>query len=191
MSRSSTLAILIMAALVSGCGSTPQSDHYILTAFSGEAPGNSGPSIGVGPVTVPEFLNRQAMVINQDDHKLRIAKYDRWAEPLIDGVRRVMAVNLASLLDTQKVQTFPWLRSDPPRFGLEINIIEFSAQDSSTRLIAKWILRNISENQIIEQRFSNLDVQAADSSPASIAEAYSELLAQLSREIASEFPREK
>lgn len=183
------ISLLVAAVtLLAACGSTPQSNHYMLSTIGEGTSGNTGPSLGVGPISVPQYLDRNAMVINEDDNKLKIAAFDRWAEPLGDGIQRVLSLNLAELLNTQQVQTFPWPRSSKPRFGIEINVVEFSAKGQSTRLIAKWMLRDLEKDIVLEQKIVKFSTQAKSAEPASIAAAYSELLAMLSREIAGRIP---
>ena len=62
-------------------------------------------------MTIPEYLNRENMVFNSEENALFIADSDRWAEPLQKGIQRVLAMNLASLLDTQNIRLHPWARN--------------------------------------------------------------------------------
>jgi uncharacterized lipoprotein YmbA len=188
MSSWKNLLFVAAALFLTACGSTPQSNHYMLSTIGEGTAGNTGPAIGIGPITVPEYLNRNAMVLNEDSNRLKIAKYDRWAEPMGNGIQRVVAVNLAELLDTQQVDIFPWARSATVQYSVEINVVEFSAHGTSTRLIAKWVLQDVKAGKVLAQKISRLSSQAASAEPASIAAAYSDLLAQLSREIAGKFP---
>ncbi|UCC31474.1 MAG: membrane integrity-associated transporter subunit PqiC [Phycisphaerales bacterium] len=41
-------------------------------------------------------------------HRLTLAEFDRWAEPLAFGFSRVLAENLSALLLTDRVLLFPW-----------------------------------------------------------------------------------
>lgn len=185
MSQTWKLLTLLLALLISACGSTPQSDYYILSTLPDDTGGNTGPFIGVGPITVPQYLDRKGIVTREDSNHLKISSFHRWAEPLPDGVQRVVAVNLAGLLDTEQVTTFPWLRSTPPEYGVEMNVVELSAEGRNTRLVVKWVLRDLADNAVIEQRISNYTRQAGGAEPGDIAAAYSDLLAQLSRDIAA------
>ena len=184
MKRTWKLPALLLTLLLAGCGSTPQSDYYILSTLPGDAGGNTGPFIGVGPITVPQYLDRKGIVTREDDNHLKISSFHRWAEPLPDGVQRVVAVNLASLLDTQQVAIFPWLRSTSPDYGIEMNVVELSSVGKDTRLIVKWVLRDIAAGMVVEQRISNFQHRANGEEPGEIAAAYSELLAKLSQDIA-------
>jgi uncharacterized lipoprotein YmbA len=175
---------LLLFGLLSGCGSTPRSDYYVLSADAPGQPGTSGPAIGVGPVTVPEYLKRGPMVINRDTHRLTLAEFDRWAEPLDFGIRRVVSVNLAVLLDTQEVQNFPWRRDTPPRFGISISVAQFSVKDTEAILIAEWSILDVEARHMKEQRISRFTTSADSNEAESVAAAYSNLLLQLSETIA-------
>ena len=80
MSRMTLPSLLAgMLIVLAACGSTPPSDYYVLSAAATETPSGDSPSLGVGPVSIPEYLNRNSMVFNRDGNKLEIASFARWA----------------------------------------------------------------------------------------------------------------
>jgi uncharacterized lipoprotein YmbA len=178
------LIILVLLGLIAACGSTPPSNFYMLSADAPGIPGTSGPAIGVGPVSVPEYLRRSQMVLNRDSHRLILAEYDRWAEPLQDGIQRVLAINLSSLLDTQNVQIYPWRRDDPPRFGVQVAVAQFSITDGRALLIAEWTVTDVADRSTVTQRIGNYREDVGSDEPERVAAAYSALLLQLSDDIA-------
>ncbi len=176
---------LSLAVLITACGSTPRSNYYMLSAESNGMVGSSGPSLGIGPVTVPEYLKRREMVLNRSANKLELADYDRWAEPLDAGIMRVMALNLAILLKTQQVQVFPWRRNSQPDYSVRIAVVQFSISGHTAELVCEWSVSAPATGATLSQQISQLQTRARDAEPDSIAAAYSELLAQLAREIAA------
>ena len=176
---------MLLTGLVAACGSTPRSDYYMLSANAKGSVGSEGPSIGVGPVSVPEYLKRREMVLNRSANRLDMADYDRWAEPLDAGILRVTALNLSLLLKTQQVQTFPWRRSNLPDFGISIAVIQFSMKGSQAQLVAQWTVTEPATGNAAMQHISRINKTAAGSEPEDVAAAYSELLRQLSEEIAA------
>ena len=132
------ISSILVALLISGCGSTPRSNYYMLSAEASGSPGGEGPSIGVGPITVPDYLKRKEMVLNRDANRLELAEYDRWAESLDAGILRVTALNLAALLETQQVQRFPWRRAGIPDYGVSVAVVQFSVNDANALLVAEW-----------------------------------------------------
>ena len=99
--------IIILPLLLGACGTTPASKYYLLSAETSRVPQGSTPSLGVGPIEIPEYLNRNALVYGREGNRLHVANFERWAEPLDSSIGRVVSLNLAALLDTQNVQRFP------------------------------------------------------------------------------------
>ena len=187
-----TFKTLIMALtlplVLAGCGTTPASKFYLLSAESAQLPSGTTPSLGVGPIEIPEYLNRNALVYNREGNRLHIANFERWAEPLDSSISRVIRLNLASLLDTQNVQSFPWSKSDEPEYGIEVTVLNLDANDQRARLIAEWhIYRAHKHRETILRRVIELEqaMPVGAVSAAEVAPAYSQLLLQLSEIIAA------
>jgi uncharacterized lipoprotein YmbA len=176
---------IMLLALVSACGSTPRSNYYMLSAGAQAHTEAKGPSLGLGPITVPEYLKRREMVLQQSSHKLNVAEFERWAEPLDAGVFRVTSQNLAVLLNTQQIQAFPWHRSSLPDYGISIALVELSIKSGQAFLVAKWTLSNPSNGEALDQHISTFKIPTTGTGPESMAGAYSELLRQLAVEIAN------
>ena len=179
--------LLALACLFAACGSTPQSDYYMLTADARGGPIGEGVSLGVGPVSIPDYLKTRQIVMNRNDHLLQLAEYDRWAEPLDAGVRRVVAVNLAILMDTNRVQTFPWRRDAVPEYAVRIAIIQFAAQDNEALLVAEWAITLPGEGISGERGITRLTTPIAGAEPEHVAGAYSKLLLDFSEVVADGF----
>jgi len=180
---------LMIAALVllTGCGTTPSSNYYLLSSPENGLPGGAEPSLGIGPIVIPEYLNRNSMVFLEGENALHIASYERWAEPLGDGIQRVMAMNLAGMLDTQNVRAFPWAQSRAPEYGIRLRIAALDAGQGKARLVAEWVLLNESATSEVTRRLSRLEagIPEGDDRGSAVAAAYSELLYRLSEEIAA------
>jgi uncharacterized lipoprotein YmbA len=185
MSHRNWILCLSLALLVSACGSTPRSNYYMLSAETGGALGSGGPSLGIGPVTVPEYLQRREMVLNRSSNQLQLADYDRWAEPLDAGILRVISLNLARTLNTQRLQSYPWRRDYHPDYSVSVAVVQFAMQDRNAELVAEWTVKGPAGTTTVTRQISQLSTLAADNEPGSVAAAYSELLAQLAGKIAA------
>ncbi len=181
------LLALTLSLALAGCGTSPASNYYLLSSDTGQTPSGSTPSIGVGPVKIPEYLNRNAFIYNREGNRLHIASFERWAEPMDSGISRVVSLNLASLLDTQDVQGYPWPRSERPEYAVEISLLSLDASDRKASLVAEWRLHRPQSNETIIRRISKLDYDMPPGpvTAAEIAPAYSNLLHQLSEIIAA------
>jgi uncharacterized lipoprotein YmbA len=185
MQQSNLFFGLLIAILVGACGSTPRSNYYMLSADATGAAGSGGPAIGVGPVTVPEYLKHREIVLNRDAHKIDLESYERWAEPLDAGILRVIALNLSRLLATQEVQTYPWARAATPDFSITVDIAELTMRAGRASLVAKWSVSGTQPGAEVIQRISELSTSGQTTGSAAAAAAYSELLLRLSEEIAA------
>ena len=181
------LTIWALLLTLAACGTTPKNNYYLLTAADAAPPGGHTPSLGIGPIEIPEYLNRNGLVYNRNGNQLRIANYERWAEPLANGVERVISLNLAHLLNTENVQAFPWPRSQEPDYSVQITIISLDADDKAAKLVAEWMILKAGQTPLSGRKISQLSVQIPGGSvtPQQIAPAYSDLLHQLSELIAA------
>ncbi len=178
-------AVLLAAVVVAGCGSTPRSNHYLLTSGAEDVPTGDTPSLGVGPVTVPEYLNRDPLVYRRSQNQLQISNEERWAEPLQDGITRVLALNLAAQLNTGNVQAFPYHARRRPDMGVKLRVLRMDAEASSARLVAEWLLYRPATGEALERRLTTLEtaIDPEQDLPAQIPGAYSTLLWDLAEEI--------
>lgn len=178
-------AVLLAAVVLAGCGSTPRSNHYLLTSGAEDVPTGDTPSLGVGPVTVPEYLNRDPLVYRRSQNQLQISNEERWAEPLQDGITRVLALNLAAQLNTGNVQAFPYHARRRPDVGVKLRVLRMDAEASSARLVAEWLLYRPATGEALERRLTTLEtaIDPRQDLPAQIPGAYSTLLWNLAEEI--------
>ena len=178
---------LCLVVLLAGCSSSPRSNYYVLTAKHGTAPTGAEYSLGIGPIVIPEYLNRSNMVYNRQGNQLQVADLDSWAEPLGEGVKRVMAINLAQLLNTHEVRYFPWHPKRAPDYGVQLNVLALDANEQQATLATEWLVYRTTDAGPIVRRISQLHqpMPAGELKPGDIASAYSALLLQLSELIAN------
>jgi uncharacterized protein len=183
--------ILGMSALAGGCASQP-SRFYVLSALPGAEPatlatsGQQGPAIGIGPVTLPRYLDRPQIVTRASSYELKLAEFDRWAEPLDVNFARVLAENLSLLIPTGRVAVFPWPRATPIDFQVSIEVAHFLSQmGGESLLIADWTLLRGEGQQTLAHGKSHFSAPAGGQDYASIVAAMSQTVASLSREIAA------
>ncbi|CAA0123951.1 Uncharacterised protein [Halioglobus japonicus] len=176
-----------LALLLVGCGSSPPNNYYLLSAHQFSTAGGETPSVGVGPIEIPAYLDRKSMVYNRDGNSLQVASLDLWAEPLVNGVERVIVLNLAGLLNTQDVQSFPWHPQRAPQYGVKVNVLQLEATAQQVSLTAEWLVYRPGSSAQVQRRISQLQAPlgTGTSEAEQVAVAYSELLYQLSEVIAA------
>ena len=185
-------------AIVAGCSVlSPQPDRskfFILTPVSDSAgmaarPASTSPdsqlTIGVGPVGFPDYLRRLAVVTRVAPNRIDLSDEKRWAEPLDKNFTRVLSENLATLLNTQRIEKYPWALTTKVDYQVEIDVQRFeTTSDGQTQLIASWIIRDGAGSKILYASQTTAGAPAG-ADEASASSALSSDLATLSKEIAS------
>lgn len=184
---------LLLGALLTACGTSPPNNFYVLSARDFPAPTGSSPTVGVGPIEIPEYQNRKNMVVSRDGNTLEVASLNLWGEPLDAGVQRVLVLNLAGLLNTQDVSYFPWDVRRAPDYGVRVNVLQLEAGPQQALLTAEWQVIHPASGKQVQRRISHLQAPLAAGAtlPAQIAATYSSLLAQLSELIAAEITADR
>ena len=187
-------AVVLLCGFVSlcfsGCAGTEKSRFYTLdylamaSSGSADAP-SSGVSIGIGPVDLPEYLNRPQIVTRPDRYKLNIAEFDRWAAPLDAAFSRVLAENLSILLSTDKVFVYPWNTSRSFDYQVPIEIIRLDGTiPGDANLMVRWtLLKEGKETRITMKKFHS-GKPIAGQGYSGLVTAMSLGIFDLSREIA-------
>ena len=89
---------LLAALLLASCGTPPRERFYTLEAPEPPVAAPDAPTVAVGPVSVPEMVDRPQFVVRTSANEVVIAEQARWAEPLKSAIARVVAANLAAEL---------------------------------------------------------------------------------------------
>ncbi len=184
--------ILIVLIALGGCARSQTTNYYILHSLQtqgsqgGDAGTDQGPAVGVGPVKVPDYLDRPQIVTRTTRDNIQIAEFDRWAEPLEKNLTRVLADNLSTLVPSEHVCVFPWRKCMPVQYQVTMEIIHLEKEpDDKIMLDASWsVLENDGEKLIATKR-SKLVVPVESAGFEAIASAESRAVEELSGEIAS------
>lgn len=145
------MAIVRCAALLAtACaGTAPPLMLYQLRALPLSAAAARAPAapaftgtLLIGPIDVPEYLNRSTIVTRRGAAGLALQDGHRWAEPLPEAFARVLAQNLAARLGPERVWTLPLPASVRPTRQLRIEVQRFDADEGerSVVLAARWAL---------------------------------------------------
>lgn len=185
------LAVLLLAGLpviLAGCGSTAPSRFYVLEPrieSDDVLPAQLGDEVtlGIGPVKLPDYLDRPQIVTRAGGNRLDLAEFDRWAEPLTTDFTRVFADNISRLLSTEHIVFFPWPASASVDCRVQVDVLRFEADShGAVTLDARWTLRKSDGWKTV--RRSRFEQPVDGDGYQAIVSAQSDVLAELSREIA-------
>jgi len=192
--------LLLSLLLLCGCASKAP-NYYVLHSLQSEAPdvkitrAENDLSIGVGPIKIPEYLERPQMAIRSTPNSLQFAEFDKWAEPLEKNLASVLAENLSILLSTDRVAVFPWTGSRQVLYQVAVDVSQMECTpDGKAVLVADWSVYGNSGDKLLEIKRSRIIVPVESAGFEAIAAAQSRAVGDMSREIAAcieSMPREQ
>jgi uncharacterized lipoprotein YmbA len=140
-------------------------------------------SIGLGPVTVPAYLDRLQLVTRLSDNQLEVNETERWAEPLAEGVARTLEENLSALLPGSTYVRFPWYAAAAPEYAVQLDLRRFEGDGVGLAVLeGTWSLSRGGEP--IGGRTLRLEETGAGPTRADQVAVLSRLLSSLCSEIA-------
>jgi uncharacterized protein len=179
-----TAAVCALIILTPGCGATPASRFYTLSAAAAPAAPSSNLSVAVGPVSVPAMVDRPQIVVATGPNQVRVEEFDRWAAPLQSGIARVVAENLVAMLGTPRVMLSSQILGADADYRAVIEVQTFdSAPGEAAVLNAVWTVRRVRDGKAETGRTTAREAVQEKSYDA-LAAAHSRALTRLSRDIA-------
>ena len=187
MNRPILSVMLLGACLLSlaGCGSSQPVRFYVLSTLAERQPAGGGDlAVGVGPVDLPEYLDRPQIVTRSGQNELNLAEFERWGASLKDNTAEVLAENLAALIPSNKVATYPWKRATQIQYQVAVKITRFDRTEGGDAVLsARWKILDADGAERLSRESHYAERPAADSYAATVA-AMNRILAQFSRELA-------
>ena len=178
--------------VLSGClGSTPPTQFYLVPSLTGgdtAPPASAGQrdlTLGVGPVTVPPYLDRPQIVTRTSRAKLALADFDQWAGPLADTIARVLSEDLSLLIPTERVVLHPWLRTIEPDYQVTVEVLQFDrGPGNQVVLVARWSLLDRDGKELV-MRTARLSQAASGADYEATVTAMGRALEVLAQDIAT------
>jgi len=183
------LLLLGCALLLAGCARTAPVSYYQLSAMEAARSAPSAEAgkmvLGIGPVRLPEYLDRPQIVTRQSVNRLQLADSHRWAEPLGENILRVLGENLSALLGTERILLHPWPSSRATDYQLLVEILHFENEsDGAARLVALWSVKGKDGVMMLPERRSSHLIAATSRDQDGQVAALNAALGSFCREIA-------
>jgi len=191
--------LMILFIFLGGClgkGTQKPTEYYLLQPLNssmeeqGVAAGE-GIVLGVGPVRARDYLNRPQIVTRTSTNEITIHDFHYWGEPLSTNLTAILAQNLSVFLSTDRIIIFPYRSKQelPLEYQVAVDVIRFDGEPGvEATLLAQYYILEFKENEKkqIVTRQASFSKPLADKSFETLVAAMSELVADLSREIAEE-----
>ena len=184
-----TSAILAALLALAGCADNQPTRFYTLSALT-DAPGGKPPAtladltVGIGPVTLPPYLDRPQLVTRAGGNRMVLADFDSWVEPLQGMFARVLAQNLARLLGTDDVLMLPERRQVNFDYQVEVDVTRFDVDTAGNAVLdARWWVFGRNGEKLLRSGRSTISEPAEVGDYTAAAAALSRALGAMSTEI--------
>jgi uncharacterized lipoprotein YmbA len=177
---------LIASAIAVGCAKGPPPKFYMLDTPAATEPEGleQGLIIGIGPVTLPAHLDRNQIVSRESGVKLMLSEGEQWAEPLKEGVIRVLTVQLAVTLNSNRIFSLPLRQRRPLDFQVAIDVLRFDGIPGGDVVLgARWTVLSGDGKDLLLSQVSLIRESTGGPEVAQIVEAQSRAIAKLGAEI--------
>lgn len=180
----------LLNPFATGCARTTALNHYQLVAENRPlVSSKKAPEllVGVGPVRLPEYLDRPQLVTRTGENRLHVAESHRWIEPLGSNIAWVLAENLTALRGGRPVLVFPWSAGVRIDRQIAVEVINFENEGpSAVMLKARWRVQGAGGEPLTTERLSVHRCALAGSGAEHLVAALNAALAGFSRELAAE-----
>jgi uncharacterized lipoprotein YmbA len=139
------ITAICLAVAPSGCSRSPRVTFYTLepaAQVETVAAATAVPTVSVGPVTLPEVVDRPQLVVRIAANRVDILETHRWAEPLKSEIPRLIAENLSLLLGSSRVSSYLQHVGDAADYRVLVDIQRFeSSLGEAVTVEAVWSIR--------------------------------------------------
>lgn len=141
-------SVLILSLLALAACATPAKTHYYMLSASTPPPAKTVGEIpdyrvAIGPVSMPEALDRAQIVLRVAPNRYEISDDARWSEPLKREIPRILAEQVGQRLPAAHVATHLQQGAQGADYHVLVDVLRFdSAPGESITLEATWSVRD-------------------------------------------------
>ena len=144
--RAGLFALIFLWFVSSGCAflkpAESESRYYLLTSeipSKGSAAHNksdAGKVVRILPVDVANYLQNRSMAVRAGTNEVVFALFHQWAEPLSDGVRRVLAQDLVTLPGIRAVLTDQSAPAGETVYSVSVHVLQCEGMRGDSKSLA-------------------------------------------------------
>ena len=177
----------VFAVFIAACSSAPVEHFYTLEpiAATASAVGKTGPAVSIGPVTLPEAVDRAQMVVRVGSNQVLQVEERRWAETLRFAIPRVVSSDIGRYLPGATVSVRADSAVEPQaKYRVAIDVLRFDSRlaDGIT-LEARWRIQG--GGTAVQSGTATITEPANGGGYEDLAAAHGRALAGISQQISS------
>ena len=178
-----------VAVLLGGCAGPAPAPRLLqmraATPVAAPPAVNQGVWLLVLPLRLPDYLDRDAILVPQGQAGLASLPGYRWAEPLRESVPRLLRNDLATLLGEARMWSSPLPPGVVAQRQLRVDVLSFgsSSDQRTVQLSARWSVVDMSGATPARAEKAELSVDVAGSDADSLVAAHRLALWQLAQRI--------
>jgi uncharacterized lipoprotein YmbA len=188
--------IICLTLCLSGCISLPNSPlspsprFYMLSAINQPEVSKKinitpGVIIGVGPVKIPEYLDRLQIVTKEKQGNLKIDEFNRWGESLDLGLARLIREDLTVKLPRANLILYPWDPSMGIKYQVVAEIVQLDSKlDGDMHFVVQWMIIDVNNSKTVIIKRSEFRRPILPQTYSGLAKTLSTASAALSSQIA-------
>ena len=188
------LIICGLSATFAGCfGSSPSPRFYTLVPPESERVSETtglDTAVGIGPVTIPDYLDRKQIVTRSGRNEIFLAEFDQWGGSLEEEISRALVTDLAVRLSSKGITVLPWrsplLAKSRTVYRIPVTVTRFDGTRwEKVVLNAQWgvFIREKREEGLLAKE-STLTEEVPDKSYEALVAAMGKAVKGLGKEIA-------
>lgn len=187
--------MLLLSGLLLSCKSVAPKSYYLLESQNSPALSASALAtelIGVGPIELVGYLDRPQVTYQRRDDGVELSSHHLWAEPLKQGVARMLAADIIAHAPERAVVYFPWRHDSQPSRSVRVQLQGMVRNDTGLSLQATWVLVGSDGTEAMQYHHFNRQLSLAterDTSMQNVVVTISALLALLAEEINEQLDR--
>lgn len=167
LSTALALTALALTLLLGGCGDLPRTYFYTLRPAAGATPGTplaapaappaptpsqsqtGGYQVLIGPVAIPEYVDRPQLVLRLNASEQRLMEQRMWVQPLGSEIDSALRDDLSHLLPGSVITTLGQSAASTAQYRVAIDVQRFDSElGKEAQFSARWTLRDRSGRQV-------------------------------------------
>ena len=183
------LNILVLFLLLTGCGTSPKINFYMLNAPSEFKPVKEDnvkrEVIAVWAVRLPDYLDRSEIVVRSSPYEVVVSDFSWWAGDLRQNITNLLANELGQRLQTNKIIATTWGDRCKKDFQIKTYVDRFDGELGGNVIFkGVWVLLDgEGRNELVRENF-NFKTTIDDESYEELVAALSKLTVKLSAQMA-------